>query len=142
MLYCAQQSKVGLLPALLLPLAGPEDLDDEENEALPTDLQYISRPGNHFKALNESCRYLPPDKTRESDPDIRKMLLEAMLQVEGNRMMFLFSFILMINSNNKSYCQQPYQLCATRFGRETLRNRKIYPILRFFPCLKYRLHMI
>ena len=75
---------MNLLPALLLPLAGPEDLDDEETEALPIDLQY-----------------LPPEKTREPDADIRNMLLEAMLQ-----------------------------LCATRISRETLRKKKIYPILR------------
>ncbi|KAK7902223.1 hypothetical protein WMY93_018992 [Mugilogobius chulae] len=53
---------VDLLPFLLLPLAGPEELSEEENEGLPVDLQY-----------------LPEDKQRESDPDLRKMLLETLL---------------------------------------------------------------
>lgn len=47
-------SDVDLLPHLLLPLAGPEEFDDEDNEKLPIDLQY-----------------LPETKTRDSDPDIR-----------------------------------------------------------------------
>lgn len=55
---------VDLLPKLLLPLAGPEEFDDEDNEKLPIDLQYLGE-----------------DKTREPDPDIRKMLLEALTQV-------------------------------------------------------------
>ena len=53
-----------LLPSLLLPLAGPEQFDDEEMERLPEDLQF-----------------LPDDKAREVDPDIRKMLIEAMMKV-------------------------------------------------------------
>ena len=53
-----------LLPSLLLPLAGPEQFAEEDMERLPEDLQY-----------------LPDDKTREQDPDIRKMLLEALLKV-------------------------------------------------------------
>ena len=56
--------EVDLLPALLLPLAGPEQFDEEEVEELPLDLQY-----------------LPEDKSREPDPDIRTMLLEALLKV-------------------------------------------------------------
>lgn len=53
-----------VLPRLLLPLAGPEEFDDEDNEKLPLDLQY-----------------LPSDKTRESDPSLRNMLLEILIQV-------------------------------------------------------------
>lgn len=56
--------KVDMLPRLLLPLAGPEEFDDEDMDRLPDELQY-----------------LPADKERESDPEIRKMLLEALLQV-------------------------------------------------------------
>lgn len=56
--------KVDLLPRLLLPLAGPEEFDDDDTERLPDDLQY-----------------LPPDKQREPDPDIRKMLMEAIFKV-------------------------------------------------------------
>lgn len=45
---------VDILPSLLLPLAGPEEFDDEDTDLLPSELQY-----------------LPDDKMRESDPDIR-----------------------------------------------------------------------
>uniref|UniRef100_A0A3B3XS07 Protein HGH1 homolog n=1 Tax=Poecilia mexicana TaxID=48701 RepID=A0A3B3XS07_9TELE len=75
---------VDVLPFLLLPLAGPEELTEEENEGLPVDLQY-----------------LPEDKQREADPDIRKMLLETLLL-----------------------------LTATKTGRLTLRQKNVYPIVR------------
>nr|CAG4637150.1 EOG090X08WK [Ceriodaphnia reticulata]SVE73038.1 EOG090X08WK [Ceriodaphnia reticulata] len=75
---------VDLLPKLLLPLAGPEEFDEEDNDKLPIDLQYLGE-----------------DKTREKDPDIRKMLLEALTQ-----------------------------LCATKSGREYLRSKNTYVILR------------
>ena len=55
---------VDILPHLLLPLAGPEEFPDDDMEKLPPDLQYLG-----------------DDKQREADPDIRKMLLEALLQV-------------------------------------------------------------
>jgi len=55
---------VDLLPKLLLPLAGPEEFDEEDNDKLPIDLQYLGE-----------------DKVRERDPDIRKMLIEALTQV-------------------------------------------------------------
>lgn len=45
---------IDILSYLLLPLAGPEEFDDEDTEKLPIDLQY-----------------LPETKERESDPDIR-----------------------------------------------------------------------
>ena len=58
--------EVDLLPALLLPLAGPEQFEGEEDkmEQLPEDLQY-----------------LPETKQREPDPDIRKMLIETLMKV-------------------------------------------------------------
>lgn len=77
---------VDVLPFLLLPLAGPEELTDEENQDLPVDLQY-----------------LPEDKKREDDPDIRKMLLETLLL-----------------------------LTATKVGRQTLKDKSVYPIMREF----------
>ena len=52
-----------LLPHLLLPLAGPEEFDEEDMKALPDDLQYLGE-----------------DKTREPEADIRKMLLESIMQ--------------------------------------------------------------
>ncbi|EDQ89296.1 uncharacterized protein MONBRDRAFT_32489 [Monosiga brevicollis MX1] len=76
--------EVDLLPYLLLPLAGPEEFDDEDMDGMPDDLQY-----------------LPPDKKRDMDADIRMMLLEALLQ-----------------------------LAATRGMREQMRRNKVYPILR------------
>ncbi|XP_068035512.1 protein HGH1 homolog isoform X2 [Anomalospiza imberbis] len=56
--------EVDVLPFLLLPLAGPEELPEEEMEQLPVDLQY-----------------LPPEHRREEEPDIRKMLLETLMLV-------------------------------------------------------------
>lgn len=77
-------SKVDVLSFILLPLAGPEEFTEEENEKLPVE-----------------CQYLPPDTERELDPDIRLMLLESLAQ-----------------------------LCATRKGREYLRDHGAYLILR------------
>lgn len=77
---------VDILPFLLLPLAGPEELSEEENEGLPVDLQY-----------------LPDDKKREDDPDIRKMLLETLIL-----------------------------LTATRAGRDIMKSKNVYPIMREF----------
>ncbi|XP_069738190.1 protein HGH1 homolog isoform X1 [Phaenicophaeus curvirostris] len=54
--------EVDVLPFLLLPLAGPEEFPEDEMERLPVDLQY-----------------LPADKKREEDPEIRKMLLESIM---------------------------------------------------------------
>lgn len=45
---------VEILSKLLLPLAGNEEFDDEDNDKLPIELQY-----------------LPQEKVREDDPDIR-----------------------------------------------------------------------
>ncbi|EDW98643.1 protein HGH1 homolog [Drosophila yakuba] len=73
-----------ILVAILQPLCGPEEFSDEDNELLPIELQY-----------------LPESKTREEDPDLRKMLLECLLQ-----------------------------LCSTRRSREILRSRGAYEILR------------
>ncbi|XP_050520100.1 protein HGH1 homolog [Daktulosphaira vitifoliae] len=73
-----------LLSRLLLPLAGPEQFDDEDNENLPLDLQY-----------------LPEDKERESDPNLRLAILQALTQ-----------------------------LCAKKDSREIIRNQGTYLILR------------
>ncbi|XP_076644569.1 protein HGH1 homolog [Halictus rubicundus] len=76
--------EVDILSYLLLPLAGPEEFSDEENDKLPINLQY-----------------LPETKTREPDLDIRIILLEALAQ-----------------------------LCATKQGRQILREQNAYVILR------------
>ncbi|KAJ7068907.1 hypothetical protein B0H15DRAFT_935345 [Mycena belliarum] len=72
------------LPALLLPLAGPEELDLEAQEALPAALQF-----------------LPPTKARETDKGVRRGVVEALLL-----------------------------LCHTRWGREALRGRGVYEVVR------------
>lgn len=59
---------IDLISRILLPLAGPEEFDEEDNEKLPLDLQY-----------------LPSDKMREPDPVIRQMLLEILMQLSATR---------------------------------------------------------
>ncbi|KAG5886876.1 hypothetical protein JTB14_024733 [Gonioctena quinquepunctata] len=61
-------SDVDILPSLLLPLAGNEEFDEEDNDKLPLELQYLSE-----------------DKVREEDPDIRCILLEAITQLVAKR---------------------------------------------------------
>jgi hypothetical protein len=56
------EDQADLLPNILLPLAGPEELSDEDMEGMPMDLQL-----------------LPDTKKRESDNFLRKELLEAVL---------------------------------------------------------------
>lgn len=77
---------VDILPHLLLPLAGPEELDEEDMEGLPDDLQYLDE-----------------DKTREPDPEIRKMIIEAV---------------------NK--------LCCRKVGRDIVKKKRTYVIMREF----------
>ena len=79
-------NKIDLLPRLLLPLAGPtpDSFDEKEIEELPIDLQYLDE-----------------DKKIEEDGDIRKLLLEALLQ-----------------------------LCSTKKAREIIRDQNAYLILR------------
>ena len=55
---------VQILPYVLLPLAGPEELSEEDMEGMPDELQY-----------------LPDDKTREADAKLRLMLIETLTQV-------------------------------------------------------------
>lgn len=61
--------EVDALPFILLPLAGPEEFDDETNENLPIELQFLDA-----------------EKKRENDADIRKMLLESLAQLCATRM--------------------------------------------------------
>ena len=79
-----------ILPSLLLPLAGPEELSEDEAERLPIDLQY-----------------LPNDKTREEDPDIRKMLLEALTKVSSK------IFLVLGLSDYFGACQKCMCVCRT-----------------------------
>jgi hypothetical protein len=75
---------VNILPYVLLPIAGPEEFPDDESANMLPDLQL-----------------LPPDKSRESDPEILATHLETLL---------LFT--------------------TTREGREHLRRVSVYPLVR------------
>lgn len=56
------EDEVNILPYILLPLAGPEELSEEDMEGMPDELQL-----------------LPETKTREADSNLRKRLLDALL---------------------------------------------------------------
>jgi len=64
--WLLDENGIDILPRLLLPLAGPEaaNFDEDDMEKLPPDLQYLE-----------------PDKKREEDPDLRKMLIETIHQL-------------------------------------------------------------
>lgn len=53
---------VGVLPYILLPLAGPEEFDLEDQEK-----------------LHEALQFLPPTKTREPDQTLRLTHVESLL---------------------------------------------------------------
>lgn len=48
--------EVDILSYLLLPLAGPEEFDDEDNDKLPTTLQYLSETKQREPDLDIRCR--------------------------------------------------------------------------------------
>ncbi|EEB06942.2 eukaryotic protein [Schizosaccharomyces japonicus yFS275] len=75
---------INVLPYLLLPLAGPEELSDEDMDGMFDELQL-----------------LPDDKKREPDLFVMKTHVESLIL-----------------------------LTATREGREHMRLRKVYPIIR------------
>ncbi|XP_053622391.1 protein HGH1 homolog [Plodia interpunctella] len=77
-------SELDLLTYLLHPLMGDEDYEDEEMDKLPIALQY-----------------LPKEKKRDPDVDVRKMILETLVK-----------------------------FCTKRKGREVLRENGVYYILR------------
>lgn len=78
------ESKWNALPTILLPLAGPEELSDEDQDGLPEELQFLE-----------------PTKSREPDPALRGMLVDTLIL-----------------------------LATSREGREIMRQRKVYPIIR------------
>ncbi|XP_065889609.1 protein HGH1 homolog isoform X2 [Dysidea avara] len=75
---------VGLVRNLCFETAGSEEISEDEMEGLPEDLQYLG-----------------DDKKREEDPDIRKMLIESVMQ-----------------------------LCSTREGRLYIKKKHTYIIMR------------
>ncbi|MCH0628681.1 protein HGH1 family protein [Kocuria palustris] len=76
--------KINLLPYILLPLAGPEEIDEDEMFNLPEELQLLDA-----------------DKKREPEASIICTHLESLLL-----------------------------LCTTRQGREYLRSKSVYSIIR------------
>ena len=60
--WILSDQELNLLPFILLPLAGPEDLTEEEYDGLPDELLFLES-----------------DKKRESDPKIRLLLVEILL---------------------------------------------------------------
>ena len=71
-----EEDGADVLPYLLFPLAGPEALDDDENDALPLDLQY-----------------LPEDKRRDPNPAVRKLILDSLLLVSPDYSERLFNLL-------------------------------------------------
>lgn len=100
-----------LLSRLLLPLAGPEQFDDEDNEKLPIDLQY-----------------LPDDKERESDTKLRLALLQALTQVNFLFVTYVFTNLNVFIINIMYYIF--IKLSAKRNCREIIRDQGTYLILR------------
>ena len=68
---------VNLLSRLLLPIAGPEEFEEEDMDCLPLDLQY-----------------LPSDKKREEDAEVRLMLVQAVHKVSGIPHCYLFALFI------------------------------------------------
>lgn len=62
------EDKVDLLPCLLLPLAGPEELSEEDMDGMPDELQL-----------------LPADKVREQDHYLRQQLVDTLLTLTTSR---------------------------------------------------------
>ncbi|KAI1799864.1 DUF383-domain-containing protein [Daldinia bambusicola] len=78
------EDDIDILPYVLLPIMGNEEYDEEEMMSMLPDLQL-----------------LPPDKQRDSDPNIIQTHVETLLL-----------------------------LSSTREGRDHMRNAKVYPIIR------------
>ncbi|KAI0200386.1 hypothetical protein F4808DRAFT_429702 [Astrocystis sublimbata] len=78
------EEDIDILPYILLPITGNEEYDLEETMTMLPDLQL-----------------LPPDKERDSDPNIIQTHIETLLL-----------------------------LCTTREAREVLRKINVYPIIR------------
>ncbi|KAG7666360.1 HGH1 [[Candida] subhashii] len=85
-----QDSEINLLPFILLPLAGPEEIDEDEMFDLPEELQL-----------------LPSDKQREPLHGVICIHLESILL-----------------------------LCTTKQGREYLREKSVYSIIKTLDAAK------
>ena len=93
---------IDALPCILLPLAGPEELDLEVRSG-PIKyslLDSITHVQDQEK-LPSALQFLPQTKKREQDPALRQIHIETLLL-----------------------------LCATRLGRDFLRANGVYEIIR------------
>lgn len=63
-----QESKMNAIPFILLPLAGPEELDEEDMDGMPLELQYLE-----------------DSKIREQDAYLRLQLLESLIALSTTR---------------------------------------------------------
>lgn len=88
-------------------------------------------------------QYLPEDKKREDDPDIRKMLLETLLLVQKR---------LCLQDKKNTFrikhlvfclfvCFYSAQLTATKSGRKTCRDKNVYVIVRELHKWEEELHV-
>ena len=98
---------INILPPILLPLAGPEEMDLEVNNSAKTDgfddfdAEQIPPPLQDQEKLPPLLQFLPPTKKRETDSAIRLIFVEALLL-----------------------------LCTTRWGRNFLRENGTYEIIK------------
>lgn len=94
---------INALPYILLPLAGPEDLDLEVCSAFSAGhfVSHSSINPQEQEKLPAELQLLPDTKKRESDEILRLTHVETLLL-----------------------------LCATRAGREYLREHGVYEIVR------------
>ncbi|KQK84927.1 maestro heat-like repeat-containing protein family member 1-like protein [Amazona aestiva] len=106
----------------------PEDLPEEDMERLPPDLQY-----------------LPPDKQREEEPDIRRMLLEAiMLLAYPHRVIILKAMETVVRNNiallDKSTAKVVIFLASNEMTKSKRQSLPVGPCLlqrirsRIRPC--------
>lgn len=91
---------VNLLPFICLPLMGSESYSDEVIQ-VPASFSDLLTDIQDTDGMPEDLQLLPPDKARDTDNDIIITHLESLLL-----------------------------LTTTRFGRDYLREKKLYPIVR------------
>ena len=101
--YLLDVGGANLLPRILLPLCGPEELDAEVNFSwygfLRIDLTELTI--QDFESLPSECQLLDADKKRETDPRLRLILIETLIL-----------------------------LCATLEGRKCLKENGVYRIVQ------------
>ena len=109
--------EVDILPRLLLPLAGPEEFDADDNDKLPPDLQYLE-----------------PEKTREPDPEIRKQLVESIHQVGVKKKLKLYflAHILLVTNLILKYkiMQKPWKMTETLAHGYSSESRELVKYLK------------